>query len=189
MQTILEKACQTLAGENMAAAASGSYNKAAAGPDISGMKDFGPTMNFPSLQDLNIYGGGGGDQLELHHQSMERSSMDAAFIPNSDNFMPKKRPNPYSTNSGKSPLIWADDLRLQELGSAAALDDHQLQMGPLSIDRGPGEIDSVSDIYEAKPMLSGDHSIGDKKLDRPSPRRTAAISAGGMVQGRGSPFG
>ncbi|KAL8461815.1 hypothetical protein ACS0TY_032248 [Phlomoides rotata] len=192
MQTILEKACQTLAGENMAAAASGSYNKAAPGPEISGMKDFGPAMNFPSLQDLNIYGGAA-DHLDLHHQNMERSSIDAAFMPNSDHFLPKKRPNPYSNNnSGKSPLIWADDLRLQELSGAAAascLDDHQIQIGPLSIDRGPGEIDSVSDIYEAKPMLSGDHSIGDKKLDRPSPRRTAAISAGGMVQGRGSPFG
>lgn len=201
MQTILEKACQTLAGENMAAAASGSYNvKAATGPEISGMKDFGPAMNFPSLQDLNIYGAA--DQLELHHQNMERSSIDA-FMPSTDNFLSKKRLNPYSNNSGKSPLMWADDLRLQELGTAAAascLDDHQIQIGPLSIDRG-SDIDSVSDIYETKPILSGDHSIGDKKfdaslkLDRSSPRRTAdrmnhsVISAGGMPQGRSSPFG
>ncbi|KAI3456647.1 hypothetical protein Pfo_013310 [Paulownia fortunei] len=198
MQTILEKACQTLGGENMAAA-SGSYNKAT-GPEISGMKDFGPVMNFPSLQDLNIYGGT--DHLELHHQNMERSSIDA-FMPSNDNFLSKKRPNPYSNNSGKSPLIWADDLRLQELGTAAAascLDDHQIQIAPLSIDRG-SDIDSVSDIYETKPILSGDHSIGDKKFDastkleRPSPRRTAdrmnhsAISAGGMPHGRSSPFG
>ncbi|KAG8386552.1 hypothetical protein BUALT_Bualt03G0160200 [Buddleja alternifolia] len=202
MQTILEKACQTLAGENMA---SGSYNKAV-GPDISGMKDFGPSMNFPSLQDLNIYGGT--DQLEeLHHHNMERSSSLEGFMQSTTdhNFLTKKRPNPYTNNSGKSPLIWADDLRLQELGTAATasscLDDHQIQIGPLSIDRG-SDIDSVSDIYETKPMLSGDHSVGDNKkfdapakLERPSPRRTvermnhAAISAGGMVQGRSSPFG
>lgn len=206
MQTILEKACQTLAGENMAAAASGSYNKAM-GPEISGMKDFGPTMSFPSLQDLNIYGTTTTDhhhpQLELHHHNMERSSSLDAFIPTTnDNYMTKKRPNPYTNvnNSGKSPLIWADDLRLQELGSAAALDDHhQIQIGPLSLDRG-SDIDSVSDIYDTKPILSGDHSIGDKKYDtkveRGSPRRTvermnnhSAISAGGMSQGRSSPFG
>ncbi|KAL0306078.1 UNVERIFIED_CONTAM: Myb family transcription factor IPN2 [Sesamum radiatum] len=166
MQTILEKACQTLAGENMA---SGSYNKAM-GPDISGIKDFGPAaMNFPSLQDLNIYGGS--DHLELHHQNMDRSSIDPFMHANNDSMMlGKKRPNPYSNNCGKSPLIWADDLRLQELGTAAAapcLDDHhQIQIAPLSIDRG-SDIDSVSDIYETKPILSGDHhdSMGDKKFD------------------------
>ncbi|PIN02107.1 hypothetical protein CDL12_25383 [Handroanthus impetiginosus] len=198
MQAILEKACQTLAGENMAAAAaaaSGSYNKAM-GPEISDMKDFGPAMNFPSLQDLNIYGPTD-QQLQLHHHNMERSpSIDGLMPNNNDNFLSKKRPNPYGNNSGKSPLIWADDLRLQEqLGTAGAagscLDDHQIQIAPLSIDRG-SDIDSVSDMYETKPMLSGDHSIGDKKfeakMERPSPRRTA-ISAGGMGQGRSSPFG
>ncbi|KAK6149563.1 hypothetical protein DH2020_017088 [Rehmannia glutinosa] len=201
MQTILEKACQTLASENMAVAASGSFNKPTGpGPDISGLKDFGPTMNFPSLQDLNIYGTTTHDQLELHHQNMDRSSIDHAFMPSDNNFLTKKRPNPYSNNSGKSPLIWADDLRLQqELGTAASgLDDHhhQIQIGPLSIDHRGSDIDSVSDInYESNTInLSGDHSIGDKKFDvsakmeRPSPRRTA-ISAGGMPQGRSSPFG
>ncbi|KAH6768729.1 Homeodomain-like superfamily protein [Perilla frutescens var. frutescens] len=195
MQTILEKACQTVLARENIAAASGSYNKAV-GPDISGMKEFGPAINFPSLQDLNIYGSS--DHLELHHQNMERASMEA-FMPTTDNFLGKKRSaNPYNSNnnnSGKSPLIWADDLRLQELGTAAngsCLDD---QIGPLSIDRG-SDIDSVSDIYETKPILSGDHSIGDKKFDASSkldrnspPRRTAAISAGGMQQGRSSPFG
>ncbi|KAL1559920.1 Myb transcription factor ipn2 [Salvia divinorum] len=154
MQTILEKACQTvLTGDNKAAA--------------------GPTLNFPSLQDLNIYGSGG----HLHHQNMEMES----FMPSAD----KKRSTPYT---GKSPLIWADDLRLQELGTASCLDD---QIGPLSVDRG-SDIDSVSDIYETKPMLSGghDHKKYDAKMDRPSPpQRTVAISAGGMQHGRSSPFG
>ncbi|XP_051125573.1 myb family transcription factor IPN2-like isoform X2 [Andrographis paniculata] len=207
MQTILEKACQTLAGENMALAAGG-YNKPPMGPEISGIKEFGPaaSMNFPSLQDLNIYGPT--DQLDLHHQTMERSSsMDAFMASSNDSFLTtKKRPNPYTNNNnstaGKSPLLWPDDLRLQELGSAAAagscLDDHHIQLAPLSMDRG-SDVDSVTDIYESKPILSGDQSIGDKKFDssakleRPSPRRTpvadrmsqSTISAGG----RASPFG
>ncbi|KAL6546931.1 Myb transcription factor ipn2 [Orobanche minor] len=133
MQTILEKACQTLAGENMAQAhhaASASFNKAhGPGPDIpGGIKDFGPAMNFPSFQDLNIYGATHDDHqlVEFHHQSnMERSSPVDAFMPttsnNDNNFLMKKRPNPYNNNNaGKSPLIWADDLRLQELGTASA---------------------------------------------------------------------
>ncbi|KAL6567602.1 Myb transcription factor ipn2 [Orobanche gracilis] len=131
MQTILEKACQTLAGENMVQAhhaASASFNKAhGTGPDIPGFKDFGPAMNFSSFQDLNIYGATHDHQLvELHHQNniMERSSSPVdAFMPasnNDNNFLMKRRPNPYNNNdAGKSALIWADDLRLQELGTAA----------------------------------------------------------------------
>lgn len=199
MQTILEKACQTLAGENMAAAAaaaaSGSYTKPnMVTGEISGLKDFGPPqMNFPSLQDLNIYGPGTDHTLDLHHQSMDRSSLDPFLSSGNDSFFSnKKRPNPYTnSNTGKSPLIWADDLRLQDLGSSGSLDDHHIQLGTL--DRGS---DSVSDIYESKPILSGEHSIGDKKsydskMERPSPHRVAerlnhaAISAGG----RSSPFG
>ncbi|KAK4484952.1 hypothetical protein RD792_007557 [Penstemon davidsonii] len=197
MQTILEKACQTLAGENMQQA-SGSYNNkpGTMGPEISGIKDFGPPqpINFPSLQDLNIYGPNNNDQLDLH--------MDHGFIQSNDNFLTKKRPNPYNNNSaGKSPLIWADDLRLQELGTTTAAGscidvDHQIG------DHNNNNIDhhSVNSdiIYETKPMFN-EHSIireNNKKLERPSPRRVAermhhaAISAGGtMSQGRGSPFG
>ncbi|KAK4386794.1 Myb family transcription factor IPN2 [Sesamum angolense] len=212
MQTILEKACQTLAGENMAAAAAGGYNKPAMGPEVSAMKDFGPPppprMNFSPLQDLNMYGGG--DQLELHHHTMERSTVDHVFMPsmNDSLLIGKKRPNPYSnenSSSGKSPLIsWADDLRLQELGTASSsscLDEHQIhQITPLSIDRAGGDVDSVSDIYETKPM---DLLLGDKKseastaLERPSSSQAAAermnnssvSGGGGIPQGRSSPFG
>ncbi|KAL0328676.1 UNVERIFIED_CONTAM: Myb family transcription factor IPN2 [Sesamum calycinum] len=212
MQTILEKACQTLAGENMAAAAAGGYNKPAMGPEVSAMKDFGPPppprMNFSPLQDLNMYGGG--DQLELHHHTMERSTVDHVFMPsmNDSLLIGKKRPNPYSnenSSSGKSPLIsWADDLRLQELGTASSsscLDEHQIHhITPLSIDRAGGDVDSVSDIYETKPM---DLLLGDKKseastaLERPSSSQAAAermnnssvSGGGGIPQGRTSPFG
>ncbi|KAL3820885.1 hypothetical protein ACJIZ3_006790 [Penstemon smallii] len=209
MQTILEKACQTLAGENMQQQqqASGSYNNNNNKPDISVIKDFGPPqpINFPSLQDLNIYGPNNNDQLDLH--------MDHGF----DNFLTKKRPNPYNNNNnnnntaGKSPLIWADDLRLQELGTTTAAGscivdvvDHQIQIntGGDHNNNNNSHIDHHSlnsdIIYETKPMFN-EHSIireNNKKLERPSPRRVAermhhaAISAGGtMSQGRGSPFG
>ncbi|XP_073308351.1 myb family transcription factor IPN2-like [Primulina huaijiensis] len=194
MQAILEKACQTLAGENMAAAASASYHKPNINPEVS-------AMSFPSLQDLNIYGSN--DHLDqLHHQTMERSSSMDPFMRsnNNDNILTRKRPNPYNTNTGKSPYIWADDLRLQELGSAAAscnIDDHHVQIAPLSIERG-GEIESSGgDFYEAKPVSSGDHNARREnkfegmKLERPSPRRMNphAISAGGVTHGRNSPFG
>ncbi|KAG4166359.1 hypothetical protein ERO13_A13G126400v2 [Gossypium hirsutum] len=198
MQSILEKACQTLAGENMA---SGGYkgmgNQGV--PDIGAMKDFGP-LNFPPFQDLNIYGG---DQLDLPH-NMDRPLLDG-FISNNDNTcLGKKRPSPYS-GSGKSPLIWSDDLRLQDLGTAPSClgpqDDpfktDQIQLAPPST-----ELDSISEIYDAKPVLSGD-GIGEKKfeaspkLERPSPRRAAlqtermnpVINSGSVAQGRNSPFG
>lgn len=205
MQTILEKACQTLAGENMA---SGSYkgigNQGV--PDMGAMKDFGSSLNFPSLQDLNIYGG---EQLDLQ-QSMDRS-LDG-FIPNTDNIcLGKKRPSPYS-GSGKNPLIWSDDLRMHELGTATSClgsqDDpfksEQIQIAPPSLDRGADHMDPISEIYETKPILSGD-PVGEKKFDgsasaklgRPSPRRAplptdrmnSMINAGGMPQGRSSPYG
>ncbi|EOY14310.1 Homeodomain-like superfamily protein isoform 2 [Theobroma cacao] len=202
MQSILEKACQTLAGENMAAGGyKGMGNQGV--PDMGAMKDFGP-LNFPPFQDLNIYGG---DQLDLQ-QNMDRPSLDA-FMPNNDNIcLGKKRASPYS-GSGKSPLIWSDELRLQDLGTAASClgpqDDpfksEQIQIAPPSIDRST-DLDPISDIYEAKPVLSGD-GMGDKKyeaspkLERPSPRRAPLqadrmnpmINSGSVAQGRNSPYG
>ncbi|KAK6133168.1 hypothetical protein DH2020_033087 [Rehmannia glutinosa] len=172
MQTILEKACQTLAGENMAA------------PNYTNNKPMGlelnsgpPSMNFPSLQDLNIYGNTD-HQLELHHQTIERSSINNAFMPsNNDTFyLSNKRPS--NNSSGKSPLIWADDLRLQDLGTSSCLDDHN---GHIQIDRGSG-VDSGSDIYEAKPVLSGDF---EKKFDVSTKMNHSAVTAGG----RSSQFG
>ncbi|XVF77781.1 hypothetical protein PTKIN_Ptkin14bG0074100 [Pterospermum kingtungense] len=205
MQSILEKACQTLAGENMAAGGyKGMGNQGV--PDMGAMKDFGP-LNFPPFQDLNIYGGG--DQLDLQH-NMDRPPLDHGFMTNNDHniCLGKKRPSPYS-GSGKSPLMWSDDLRLQDLGTAPSClgpqDDpfksDQIQMASPSIDRS-AELDTMAEIYEAKPVLSGD-GIGEKKfeaspkLERPSPRRAPfqtermepMINTGSVVQGRNSPFG
>ena len=113
---------------------------------------------------------------------MDRPSLDA-FMPNSDNIcLGKKRPSSYS-GSGKSPLIWSDELRLQGLGTdPSCLGPHddpfktdQIQIAPPSVDRST-KLESMSEIYEAKPVLSGD-GIGEKKfeaspkLERPSPKK------------------
>ncbi|KAK5813929.1 hypothetical protein PVK06_029380 [Gossypium arboreum] len=187
MQSILEKACQTLAGENMAAAggAAGGYkgvgNHRGVLPHMDGaMKDnFGPTLNYPPFQDLNIYGG---DQhLDIQH-NVERSS------PSLDgHFMSNKRHGPYGGGggTGKSPLLWSDELRLQDLGMAPSCLGPQddpfktgvIQIGPPSIDTsGIGKLESLSDIYDTKPGISND-SIDERKFElspkpeRPSPRR------------------
>ncbi|XP_004293817.1 PREDICTED: myb family transcription factor APL-like isoform 2 [Fragaria vesca subsp. vesca] len=215
MQSILEKACQTLAGENnMTAAAAGSYkgnignNQGVNHADMGNLKDFNSPLNFPSFQDLNIYGSG--DHLDqLQQNSLDRPPLDHhSFMPNNDNINcmgSKKRPSPYNSgnSSGKSPLIWSDDLRLQDLGTAASClgpqDDHQIQIAPPSIERGTDQIDSISDIYESKPMIQGDEKKFEagNKLERPSPRRSAPMGSermnpminAGVRQGRNSPFG
>ncbi|CAI9087973.1 OLC1v1022192C1 [Oldenlandia corymbosa var. corymbosa] len=106
MQTILEKACQTLAGENHpipppSSSSAPAFNNTTTKPghhhhhhplnggggsdhhEHQDIKDFisPPThhqLNFPSLQDLNIYGSGAaGDHHHLGGLDMERSSSGA----------------------------------------------------------------------------------------------------------------
>jgi hypothetical protein len=201
----LEKACQTLAGDQDLA--SGSYkgigNQGV--PDMGAMKDFGP-LNFPPFQDLNIYGSG---QLDLLH-NMDRPSLDGFMSNNHDDIcLGKKRTNPYA-GSGKSPLIWSDDLRLQDLGSGLSclgpqddpLKGDRIQIAPPLMDSGT-DLDSLSGLYETKPVHQGD-TLDEKKLEasakteRPSPRRAPLLAAdrmspmintGAMPQGRNSPFG
>ncbi|XP_020223758.1 myb family transcription factor APL isoform X2 [Cajanus cajan] len=216
MQSILEKAYQTLAGENMASAATnlkGTMLPHQGIPDMGVMKEFGSPLSFSSFQDLdNIYGG---DQIDLQ-QNMEKPPLDHGFMPMNESLcLGKKRNsnNPYS-GSGKSPLIWSDDLRLQDLGGPASSclgpqDDpfkgDQIQIAPPgSLDRGTTtDIDPMSEIYDSKPVIQGEAVVGEKKFDasmkleRPSPRRaplqaermSPMISTGTMAQGRGSPFG
>lgn len=162
MQTILEKACQTLAGENMS---SGSYK----GVNDPGVIDMGGSpINFSSLQDLHLYAGE--QQFNMMQQQMDRASLDGMLPMNDTISLGNKRTSPYSC-SGKSPLIWADDLRLQELGSAAAClssqedafkGDH-LHNAPSTID-GNVDMDALGGDGEKKFETSA-------KLERPSPRR------------------
>lgn len=65
-------------------------------------------------------------------------------------------------------------------------DDHQM-MSQMERSCNP-ELDSVSDIYESKPILQEDKKF-DAKLERPSPRRAAQISSLSAQGGRNSVFG
>lgn len=198
MQNILEKACQTLAGDNMA---SGSYkngnNQEVA--DMSNMKDLNSPMSFPSLQDLHIYGS---EQLDMQQQ-MDRSSLDG-FSPINDISLGRRRPNSYgSSSSSKNPLMWADDMRLQELGiSGTCLQEDsfksdQIQLAPLAIDIG-NEMDSIGDVYETKPSHPISDGAGDRKFDdsakleRPSSQRGSMSMnrIGHMIKaiGRSTPY-
>lgn len=190
MQTILEKACQTLTTGD-GGMSLGSYKPIGTQGmlDIgtNSMKDMGPSLNFPSLQDLHLFGGA---QLDLHHDQMERP-LDA-FFPSNDSSLcaiGKKRQNPnsYSSPNGKNPMIWGDEQ------DQAKCDQLQITT---SMDGGL-DLDSMADVYEPKPMLSND-SIGDQnKLERTSPRRSPIavermspiISGGGLAQTRNLSYG
>lgn len=188
MQTILEKACQTLAGgggETNLPSGSFQTKPTIIGPDFLTMKEFG-LNNFPSFQDVNMY-------ASDHHQLHLTPAIDTP----SSNLLGKKRPNPYSNDDivspGKGPTLWAEDLRLhQDLGTSVAHlnDDDENTIAPaLSMDhRHHVNVDLVSDVikYESKPILSGDQ-FPDKKLDVTSTKverlNAAATAAGGMTRG------
>eukprot|EP00268_Persea_americana_P013476 TRINITY_DN15935_c0_g1_i3.p1 TRINITY_DN15935_c0_g1~~TRINITY_DN15935_c0_g1_i3.p1 ORF type:complete len:353 (+),score=64.59 TRINITY_DN15935_c0_g1_i3:146-1204(+) len=164
MQTILEKACQTLAPENMA---SGSY-KGVGDPGVIDMG--GSPINFPSLQDLHLYAGE--PQLSMMQQPMDRSSLDGMLPMNDTISLGSKRTSPYSC-SGKSPLIWADDLRLQELGSAAAcLSSQEDTFKGDHLHNASSTIDGGVDMDGLGADSGGEKKFeASAKLERPSPRR------------------
>nr|KYP59103.1 Myb family transcription factor APL [Cajanus cajan] len=188
MQSILEKAYQTLAGENMASAATnlkGTMLPHQGIPDMGVMKEFGSPLSFSSFQDLdNIYGG---DQIDLQ-QNMEKPPLDHGFMPMNESLCLGKKRNSNNPYSGNDPFK-----------------GDQIQIAPPgSLDRGTTtDIDPMSEIYDSKPVIQGEAVVGEKKFDasmkleRPSPRRaplqaermSPMISTGTMAQGRGSPFG
>ncbi|XP_076932370.1 myb family transcription factor APL-like [Bidens hawaiensis] len=177
MQSILEKACQTLAGDqSMAAAASGGaggvYNNNGIGilnmninastsstklvdqpaPDHRGSAmlfrgDYVPTANFTSFQELNLYG-----------------------------TSPSPSPPGLGTagDTGalrKSPLMWTDN------------DDHHRQ--------GVGDLDSTvpNHIFETKALtLASSHNMDHHqiKLERTSPRRPPLSSNNSMDNMKGT---
>jgi hypothetical protein len=78
----------------------------------------------------------------------------------------------------------------------------RIQIAPPLMDSGT-DLDSLSGLYETKPVHQGD-TLDEKKLEasakteRPSPRRAPLLAAdrmspmintGAMPQGRNSPFG
>ncbi|KAF0906158.1 hypothetical protein E2562_009148 [Oryza meyeriana var. granulata] len=105
-----------------------------------------------------------------------------------------KRPSPYGAGiaAGKSPMMWGDvDDDDDDLAGKSGGDHGQLQMAPPPMmDGGIDDMDSIADVYEPKPIMSGD-STGSKggggydapvsKLERPSARRPQQLG------GEGSP--
>ncbi|KAM0854360.1 hypothetical protein ACQ4PT_050476 [Festuca glaucescens] len=170
MQSILEKAYQSLSSGDVAVNPAGGYKSLGSHGgvlDVCSIKDISTaSMGFPSLQDLHLYGGRHLD-LQQQHAPME------SFFSCSDGggglgSLGKKRSGQYA--SGKSPMMWGDDDDEDEKG------DQLLQMAPPMMD----DMDSIAGVYDAKSMMtmSGD-SAGSRgydgsagsKLERPSPRR------------------
>ncbi|XP_047076409.1 myb family transcription factor IPN2-like isoform X1 [Lolium rigidum] len=170
MQSILEKAYQSLSSGDVAVNPAGGYKSLGSHGgvlDVCSIKDISTaSMGFPSLQDLHLYGGGHLD-LQQQHAPME------SFFSCSDGggglgSLGKKRSGQYA--GGKSPMLWGDDDDEDEKG------DQLLQMAPPMMD----DMDSIAGVYDAKSMMtmSGD-SAGSRgydgsagsKLERPSPRR------------------
>lgn len=193
MQTILEKACQAVASENM----HGSQSfKGAINPGL--IDHIGSSsMNFAnSFQDMHLYGG---DQLEhIHQLQMERTSSLEGMLPvvNDGMFLGKKRSANLYGGNGKNPLVWDEDIRMQELGNAAAAcmtsQDDPFMSG------ANHDLDSMGDAYESKPVLSGEGSNGEKnfevamKLGKLSPdQRTPleVIKSGGSSLTRNLSYG
>ncbi|KAG6570602.1 Myb family transcription factor IPN2, partial [Cucurbita argyrosperma subsp. sororia] len=178
MQSILEKACQTLAGENMAVAstAAGPFKTTSNNmgttstnlvPDTA-IKDFispHPPHTFPPFQDMN---------------NLFTSEPPPPPPPLIDCL---KKPSPFISGAGKAPIFWPDDLRLQHLGTPSAT----LVPPPPSIG-SPPDLDSLQlEMYESKPpplspLLVGNDAINEKKfeasvkLERPSPRQSSGHS-------------
>lgn len=201
MQSILEKACQTLAGENMAAASGGGgggsfkticNNMGTTGNLVSdaaamgggAIKDFiSPHPNaFPPFQDINIF----------TTEPPPPALIDCL-----------KKPGPFISGAGKTPIFWPDDLRLQDLGTSPP----SLALPPPPPSIGPADLDSLQlEMYESKPSpmltVGGGDGMNEKKFDmslkleRPSPHSDDRMNGIGsnnptmsQLQGRNSSFG
>ncbi|KAG8075003.1 hypothetical protein GUJ93_ZPchr0006g43135 [Zizania palustris] len=155
MQSILEKAYQALTSGDCATWSAG-YKSLG----NHAVLDIGTSMSFPSLQDLQLYGGS-------HHldfqQQMERP-MDNFLAFNEScigSSVGKKSPSHYSSATGKSPMVWlADD----EQAKIISADQLQMAQPPTMMDAG-GSLG----VMEAMTM-SGDSMGQSSKLDmRSSP--------------------
>ncbi|KAL9262650.1 Myb family transcription factor IPN2-like protein [Drosera capensis] len=188
MQGILEKAYQTLAGDQNMAAAAGNPSSS----NVADMKDLGYLqMNFPSLHDLNICrGGGGAEQLDIGHHSQNIED----FIQHQNSMS-----NQYSGGNGKSPVTWADDLRLQDMGMSTNLACHRGMRDQQHHMPHVHSSNSIHKMYDLKPTLSfpvEEKKVGTSmpKLERVTTARRPAASSDRMSvmvsQGRNnSPFG
>ncbi|CAN0901869.1 Myb family transcription factor IPN2 [Linum grandiflorum] len=227
MQSMLEKACQTLAaGEQQQQQQHHTYtnttnnnnnNNTKASSDhhhhnlhqihnsssvehLVGMKDMAAGLNFPPVQDLNIYGSSMDHGLMMSSSSNNINHDGAALClgsnNNGSNNNNKKRPNPYNnttsttTKSSNSSLMWSEGING---GTDEDEDDHggeheeddQLQ---IHMDQHQHHHQHLQDsmLYDSKQLLGEHglmlmgpaqhqnqipHQLLSKKLDRPSPGR------------------
>ncbi|CAN6441909.1 unnamed protein product [Victoria cruziana] len=157
MQTILEKACQTLAGDPMSC---GNFKGGGNGNhgmiDMGIMKDFSSPFNLSSLQDLQMMCGDGMQQHQIDR------SLDEFF----------------STNDSMCKAICLGPAQSQ--GEEGAF-----QAALASTTDSRNEIGSMADVYETKPISLAEGISGVKefeataKLECASPRR-APLSADGI---------
>lgn len=113
MQSILERACQTLAGDNNNMA---SARVSQGFIDMQGaMKDAGSPMSFPLLQDLHIYGG---DQVVMQQQ-LDRPLANGFFPTNNTLCLGNKRPmtwaqaEPSKSDGGVDMVPMADEKKFE----------------------------------------------------------------------------
>lgn len=201
MQSILEKACQTLAGENpvMIPTAGGGSNKGMVSNQGIAVNTGGSINDFgclPSFQDLNIYGA---DQIDhqlhgmdrpllIYHPFLSANNNNSTDPENIGSCYGKKRPaspDNYGAPGGKNmnPLMWSADLRLQEPCMGHQQDHHDpLFKGEDLMDRGP-DLDHISDIYETKPVLSGDNNHLLSADDQKNNLKAMAQSGTDLIKG------
>lgn len=200
MQSILEKAYQTLAaGDVSAAVACGPAGYKSLGNHQAAVLDV-CSMGFPSLQDLHMYGGAGGGHLDLQQQQPPASTMESFFAcgDGGGSLGKTAAKTRHYGGAGKSPMMWGvddDDDDDDPAGKCGGGGHHQLQMAPPPMmDGGIDVMDSLAaDVYETKPIMSGD-STGSKgggydvaaaasKLERPSPRRPPQLGSPSVMAG------
>lgn len=185
MQSILEKACQALAScENMQPSADTykAFNSHGS-IQIDIMKDMASpmAMTFPSLQDLNVFNSNRLDQMNQD---------DTFFRSNNDNniFLGKKRQHDYYSNQGgKCPMIWADQDQFESGAEDQTCKSEQMHEISASVINGSLDVESMMDVYEAKPMIAGEECRKAPVLTKEM--MSPVIRGGGLSQGRNLSYG
>ncbi|EMS60375.1 hypothetical protein CFC21_105038 [Triticum aestivum] len=155
MQSILEKAYQTLASSDCATWPAAAGYRSLGGSQAPAL-DLGGSMSF---QDLTLYGGSSSHlDLQQHMEMRPTMAMDS-FLAFNESCIGSATVRSCST--GKSPMMWGngDDEQAKSGGSA----DELLQMAPsCMMEAGGGSGGSMDPIMS----LSGD-SLGSKGFDGP----------------------
>ncbi|XP_020573277.1 myb family transcription factor APL isoform X2 [Phalaenopsis equestris] len=194
MQSILEKACQTLAAcENLQPSAD-AYKAAFSGHgsvQIDLMKEMTSPMavSFHSFQDLNVFT----NNNQLDHMNDQD---DTFFRSNNDDnnnmFMGKKKQHEfYSINqSGKSAMIWGDEEDYQ-FGSGQEENcnckSEQMHEISASVINGSLDVESMMEVYEAKPRVSGEECRKAPVLTKEM--LSPVIRGSGLSRGRNLSYG